>query len=345
MALRLGAHMKNIATQPQNAAEAFGHFVHRCLMAIELDVNGIIVNANDNYLRASGYEAREILGQPYDLLCPPGYRETAEYKALRESWLGGEAFSCLASRRRKNGRPFWLEVTYNPIFDENGWPLGTVAIGRDATEQSEAAGQDAARGEAVQRSLMVAEFSLDGRLLKANQTYLDAFQVSAEDVAGQSRHIFHPKDQVRDPRFRQTWDYVLAGNLYTAQWQCLASDDSPVWIEGVYAPIRDGEGRINRVMLLGLNVTWRVLQEERERESLRLLALVGDRTSTPLMMVDPDGRPVYLNESFVRLFGYSREELSQAGAGLIFGPAEREVTAQIRIAAQRSPQFTREEIV
>ena len=325
--------------------EAFGHFVQRCLMAIELNVDGIIVNVNDNYLRVSGYEAQELIGQPYDSLCSAAYRATAEYKALRQAWLGGERFSCLGQRQRKNGLPFWMEITYNPIFDENGWPLGTVAVGRDATEGSEAQTEDSAKNEAIHQSLLVAEYALDGRLIRANQTYLDTFQVAAEDVIGQSRHIFHPKDHVKDPRFRQAWDYVLAGNIYTAQWECLSPDDSSIWLEGVYTPIYDGGGKMVKIMLFGLNVTWRVLQELREKESLKRLALVCDRSASPVLMVDRDNQPVYINESFVRLLGYSREELSQGGAGMIFGPGEMEVVSKIRAASQRDQAISSEEIV
>lgn len=314
-------------------------------MAIELNVDGIIVNVNDNYLRVSGYEAQELIGQPYDIICPAAYRSSSEYKAMRQAWLGGERFSCLSQRKRKNSLPLWVEITYNPIFDENGWPLGTVAVGRDATEAYEAIGEDSTKNEAFHNSLLVAEYALDGRLIRANQTYLDAFQVTAEDVIGQSRHIFHPKDHVRDPRFKQAWDYVLAGNIHTSQWECLASDDSPVWLEGVYTPIYDSDGKMVKIMLFALNVSWRVLQEQREKESLGRLALICDRSASPVLMISPDNQPVYINESFVRLFGYSREELSRGGSGLIFGPAEREVMAKIRAATQSDRAVNSEEIV
>lgn len=314
-------------------------------MAIELNVDGIIVNVNDNYLRVSGYKARELIGQPYDMLCPAVYRNSSEYKALRQAWLGGERFSCLCQRKRKNSLPFWMEITYNPIFDENGWPLGTVGIGHDTTEGSEAADEESAKTEAIHNSLLVVEYALDGRLIRANQAYLDAFQVTAEDVIGQSRHIFHPKDHVRDPRFRQAWDYVLAGNTYTSQWECLASDDSSVWLEGVYTPIYDNEGKMVKIMLFALNVSWRVLQELREKESLGRLALICDQSASPVLMVDQDNQPIYINESFVRIFGYSREELARGGAGLIFGPGDREVMAKIRAAAQSDQMTSSEEIV
>ncbi len=336
--------MKNIRPQPQTAEDAFGAYVNSCLMAIELTVEGIIINVNENYLRASGYQAEELIGQPYDLLCPAGHRATAAYETMRQAWAGGERHSALCCRRRKDSRLFWLETTYNPIFDENGWPVGTVAVSHDVTSRAEAVNEADTRLEALHRVLLIAEYGLDGRILTANPTYLDTFQYTEAELVGRNRSLLYTQSQVKDPRYRQMWDYVRAGNLFTDQMECRAADGTPIWIEAVYVPIFDAESTLVKIMFFALNVTWRELQNQREAEATQRLALICDHTVNPILVIAPDQTALYINDSFTRTFGYTLDELISGGASLIFGPAERNVVARIKMIMKTAQSLTSDEI-
>ena len=337
--------MNKILKLPQTAAEAFGDFVDSRLAAIEMDVDGTIINVNDNYQNISGYRFEELIGRSYyDLLCPSGYRATPDGKALRQAWLGGERVSGCFSRFGKGGRLFWLEATYTPVFADNGWPVGTVGIGQDVTAQATTSRDEEDNRRLLETSLMVAEYTPSGHITKVNQNYLEAFQYNECDLIGQNRSILFSRKALREPGYRQMWDYICAGHSYSQQLECRDQSGQPVWIEGVYNPIFNSEGRLIKVVLLALNVTWRVQKERRDRELAELLAMVCDHTQSAMLVVGDNNLAVYANESFSRLFGYGREEIIGRHASVIFGPAEKEVMARLRATIKNGHPANFEEI-
>ncbi|MFM9889397.1 MAG: PAS domain S-box protein [Rickettsiales bacterium] len=46
---------------------------------IEFDLNGIILNANDNFLNAMGYTLAEVKGKHHRMFAEPAYAQSSEY--------------------------------------------------------------------------------------------------------------------------------------------------------------------------------------------------------------------------------------------------------------------------
>ena len=337
--------MNNRTQLPQSIHEAFGDFVNDRLAAIALEVDGTIINVNDNYLMSSGYQRDDLVGRSYyDQLCPPGYRGTPDGQSLRLSWLGGERINGSFNRLGLGGRSFWLEGAYIPIFADNGWPVGTVCIGRDVSERAAECASERIQRQVLESALMSAEYSPAGRILKVNQTYLEAFQYLEEDLIGQNRSLLFSRKKLREPGYRQMWDYICAGHSYSQQVECRDSDGQPIWIEGVYSPVFDIGGKLTKVVMMAFNVTWRVQKERQERELADLLSQVCDKTRSAIMVVDGNNQTLYANDSFSRLFGYRREEIIGRHASIIFGPAEKEVMARIQTTHKNGEPATFEEI-
>ncbi len=324
--------------------EAMGDYVDCCLAAIELEVDGTILRANDNYLRLCGYGAEELAGQPYSLLCPADQQSARDYVTLRQAWQRGERLGGLYCRRGRSGRIFWLEFAYNPVFGDDGRPVGIVGIGLDVTDRTEAVTEQCEIHQAVHQSMLMAEYTPDGRLAMANDLMLEVFHYRREEVLGCHRSLFHPEEEARNPRFRQQWDYVCSGNIYSGQMECRAAGGRPVWIEGVFAPIYGPGGVLVKIALFALNATWRVFQERRDLALIRRLARVCESTRTAVVLVDRDTRALYINDSFTRMFGYARDEFLGGSAARIFGPAEQEVAARVRARLSEDRALHLEEV-
>jgi methyl-accepting chemotaxis protein len=102
---------------------------------IEFELNGIIRNANENFLRTVGYSADEIRGRHHRLFVDPAYAESAEYRAFWEKLGRGDYDGGVYQRLGKGGRPIWLQATYNPILDASGRPVKVVKYASDITTQ------------------------------------------------------------------------------------------------------------------------------------------------------------------------------------------------------------------
>ncbi|MFT4172628.1 MAG: PAS domain-containing methyl-accepting chemotaxis protein [Rhodocyclaceae bacterium] len=109
--------------------------LHRSMAVIEFDLNGNVLDANDNFLRTTGYSRQEIIGNSHRLFCTPEFAASAEYEHLWDALRRGDFFSGQCQRVARDGRTIWLEATYNPVLDETGQPYRVIKFATDITEQ------------------------------------------------------------------------------------------------------------------------------------------------------------------------------------------------------------------
>ncbi|MEZ5892639.1 MAG: methyl-accepting chemotaxis protein [Parvularculaceae bacterium] len=100
---------------------------------IEFNMDGTIVNANENFCQTLGYSLSEIKGKHHSMFADPAYAASPEYKAFWEKLNRGEFDAAKYRRLGKGGREVWIEATYNPILDGNGKPFKVVKFASDIT--------------------------------------------------------------------------------------------------------------------------------------------------------------------------------------------------------------------
>lgn len=116
--------------------------IDRAMAAIEFDLNGNIVHANENFLNTMGYVKGELKGKHHRVLCEAGLVDSSEYADFWKRLNSGEFFSGQFKRIGKFGRVVWLEATYNPVFDAAGKLYKIVKYASDITERVEKFEQD-----------------------------------------------------------------------------------------------------------------------------------------------------------------------------------------------------------
>ncbi|MFX6998525.1 PAS domain-containing protein, partial [Acinetobacter baumannii] len=73
----------------------------------------------------------------------------------------------------KGGKEVWIQATYNPILDKSGKPFKVVKYAADVTQVKLQAADYSGQLAAISKSQAVIEFSLDGRVLYANENFLN----------------------------------------------------------------------------------------------------------------------------------------------------------------------------
>ncbi|MGK5080113.1 methyl-accepting chemotaxis protein [Janthinobacterium sp. HLX7-2] len=102
---------------------------------VEFDMQGNVLDANDNFLAVMGYDLRDIKGEHHRLFCEADYASSADYKKFWQKLNRGEFDSGRYKRLGNNGKVVWIQATYNPILDLNGKPYKVVKFASDVTEQ------------------------------------------------------------------------------------------------------------------------------------------------------------------------------------------------------------------
>ncbi len=102
---------------------------------IAFSMDGTILDANDNFLKALGYTLDEIKGKNHSIFVDEAYRQSADYKEFWVRLNRGEYQAAEYKRIGKGGKEVWIQASYNPILDMNGRPFKVVKYATDLTEQ------------------------------------------------------------------------------------------------------------------------------------------------------------------------------------------------------------------
>ncbi|MFV3129385.1 methyl-accepting chemotaxis protein [Niveispirillum sp. KHB5.9] len=114
--------------------------IHRSQAVVELDVDGHLIDANDNFLKSMGYTREEVRGKPHSMFVEAEYRAGRDYAEFWEKLRRGEYQAAQFKRIGKNGKVVWIEGAYNPIFDDKGKVTKIVKFANDITAQVELLG-------------------------------------------------------------------------------------------------------------------------------------------------------------------------------------------------------------
>ena len=102
---------------------------------IEFGMDGMVLNANQNFLSTLGYTLAEIKGKHHSMFVPPDERNSEAYREFWASLNRGEFQSGEYRRIGHGGRDVWIQASYNPIRDLNGNPYKVVKYATDTTAQ------------------------------------------------------------------------------------------------------------------------------------------------------------------------------------------------------------------
>ncbi|WP_237154318.1 methyl-accepting chemotaxis protein [Oryzibacter oryziterrae] len=100
---------------------------------IEFNLDGSVVDANDNFLNALGYRLDEIKGRHHSMFVQARERDGAAYRKFWDDLRAGHYQTNEYCRIGKGGKEVWIQATYNPIFDMSGKPFKVVKFAMDIT--------------------------------------------------------------------------------------------------------------------------------------------------------------------------------------------------------------------
>lgn len=109
--------------------------ISRSLGVVEFDLQGHILNANQNFLSITGYTLEELVGRHHSILCAPNEVSSASYQQLWETLRKGLNTSGDFRRFGKQGQEIWIHGSYNPIFDPENRPYKIIKFASDLSER------------------------------------------------------------------------------------------------------------------------------------------------------------------------------------------------------------------
>ncbi|MGU5866320.1 methyl-accepting chemotaxis protein [Aeromonas caviae] len=236
---------------------------------------GIIQEASTPFLALMGYGAAELIGQPHSQLCPRAWGESGDYRQFWRRLAQGEVQSGTFERVNRQGETRWLEATYFPVKHQ-GRVTRVLKMASDVTEQHQRLERLEALTEALDRSRAMIEFTPNGDIIHANANFLSVMGYTLGEIAGRHHRIFCDETFLREqPRF---WEELARGQFKSGLFMRHNSRGQAVWLEATYNPIRDGSGKVVRVVKFASDITARIEQNHATREAARLAHSTAQET-------------------------------------------------------------------
>jgi methyl-accepting chemotaxis protein len=93
-----------------------------------------------------------------------------------------------------------------------------VKFATDVTEQVAEAARQKALVQAIERSMAVIEFGVDGTVLRANDNFLQTMGYAANEVVGRHHRQFCSPELANSLEYRNFWERLGRGEFFTGQF-------------------------------------------------------------------------------------------------------------------------------
>lgn len=98
------------------------------------DIHGTIIEVNDNFCAALGYEREQLIGKDHRML-RSGEHDRAFWAEMWQNISSGQTWNGLICNRGANGDLKWFDTVIAPYFDEQGTIERYVGLRTDVTER------------------------------------------------------------------------------------------------------------------------------------------------------------------------------------------------------------------
>lgn len=292
--------------------ENFGNLSLELLQSINdavyiLDRKGNVVQANNTFCKILGYSLKELLK-----LNARDYNASWDEQKILSTIdkLSNEAENFELIHKRKDGTTFDAEVSAKGIRINGENYL--LCISRDITERKKV--QNLIR-ESEKKFRALFENAYDPILLLDIKSFriLDC-NPAAEKLFGKNKsQIIHSLLEEFSPEFQHNnekseelinfyLNKALKGETTIFEW-CFETSERKIFAEGNLYKVD-----INGNSLLQLIIR-DITEKRKSEEQLKLLSFSINQSSSAVIITDINGNIDYVNDTFTKLTGYSKEEV------------------------------------
>jgi len=264
---------------------------------ISKSLQGVIQSWNDGAERVFGYTAEEAIGHHISLIIPQ--ERLAEEDRIIASLKAGERTEHFETERmRRGGERIWVSLTISPIKDDTGTVIGASKIARDITRQRQAeerahrfsAEADSANAKVRaffdQGAMFAGIADPKGTVLEANRLSWEGCGYTRDQIVGKpfwEGPWWSPSSPLMG-QIQAACTRAAAGQLFRQEMPYYIADGSERVVDVTIQPIKDQDGRLLALSLMGTDITDR----KRLEQTLRNLAAdlsEADRRKTEFLAI------------------------------------------------------------
>ncbi len=168
----------------------------------QTDLNGKILNASSAFAQLSGYDKKELIGEPHSIVRHPDmpksiFKEMWDDLEVKKYWRGE------VKNKKKDGGFYWVEAITEADYDLDGKHVGYHAIRQDITSKKEA--------EALKLNLEKTNDLLEAQ---HDEKIIEVIELT-KDIRDTQKEIIFTMGTIGETRSKETGNHVKRVAEYT----------------------------------------------------------------------------------------------------------------------------------
>ena len=259
--------------------------IHNSSLVAEYNMEEELISINDKFQILLQVQTTQLLGKKFHEIIGSS-RHTDAHKQLWGDIRDGKTISRIDKLTMVAGQDIWLRQTFTPILNKDGEPFKVLNIANDVTEtiiQQESLEKQANEitrkniemgsfSDAVDLALIKCVYSPAGLILEVNDNFENATGFTGKEMIGKNNRAF--LQRAEKEQFDKIWSGLLKDKPYSGVIRRTKPTGEEVWIMSTFTPVKDENGNIYKIYLLGQDITERKLKyqllEEANNEIDRL---------------------------------------------------------------------------
>lgn len=308
------AQVKSKAAGQQQRAKKTAKRAYECEKlrgqpVAQFTAGGVLVAATPEYLQLVEVAEGQIGVASFDSLNHNAAASLAFSQVIAN--LEQNKFNIRFTRTTTSGRVTWCQSRFAVVRGKIGEVESILEFATDATsivneerlQQSQASDFEG-QVVAIGRSQAVIEFDLQGKILFANDNFLNAMGYALDEIVGKHHSMFVDPQYANSLDYRQFWNELQAGTFQAAEFKRFGKGGKEIWIQASYNPILGSDGKPFKVVKYATDITQAKIRTVNYQGQLEAIS-----KAQAVIEFDLNGIVQTANENFLNTLGYSLEEI------------------------------------
>ena len=231
---------------------------------------GLIQYVNTGFSRLTGYDLAEVKGRKPGTFLQGNETDPATVDRIRKHIHEKKPFYDEILNYSKNGEPYWVSLSINPVFDTAGQVKNFISVQANITAVKQMALDFTKKLNAISEALVLVELDNNFNVKQSNpllKTKLNS-KYSEADFARLIQQSINPDNQTT---LSQTGSCELKLNI--------ASPSLKLSIDGRLCALKNFRGEITQLVFFGIDITDRKIAVTQTQEAMNDVLKVSQTIS------------------------------------------------------------------
>lgn len=299
----------------QNSEEKYRRLYNETPVLLHsIDMDGIMVDVNEYWLKTMGYERSEVIGRKitdfYTDASRKHFHEVVKPTFLRNGIAKDISYQFI----KKNGELLDVLLSATAERDAVGNVVRSQAVIVDVTEQKRAEELLLRREERYRllyegTPVMMHSINSEGKLISVSNQWLKTLGYTRDEVLGRRSTEFLDEKSTAYARDIILPDFMRTGICTDVPYTFIKKNGEKVFTLLSAIAERDYAGKIARSLAVIIDITERKQAQEKLIEGEARFRGLVEHSPLAISIIDRSGRIEYLNKKHIELVGYAVEDV------------------------------------